>query len=156
MGAVSVLDALPAGREAIEFFVAGAPVPQGSKNVIHRHGRTFLVDQARKRLDPWRKAIAVASHIAIPDPFAGAVEVELLFTLARPLKHHVAGKASRPLRDDAPTYVETNPDLDKLTRGVLDGLTGQAFADDRQVVSLLAAKVYGDRPGVRVRVRGLA
>lgn len=152
---MSVLDALPAGLEAVEFFVAGSPVPQGSKNVIHRGGRTFLVDQARKRLNPWREAIVVEAGQAIGEPHAGAVEVELLFTLARPLKHRVGSKVSGELRPDAPTYVVNNPDLDKLTRAALDGLTGAAFADDRQVASLLAAKVYGDEPGVRVRVRGL-
>lgn len=146
---------LPAGRGAVEFFVAGDPVPQGSKNVIHRHGRTFLVDQARKRLNPWREAIAIETRQAIAQPLAGPVEVELVFELARPLKHHVAGDRARELREGAPTYVEANPDLDKLTRAALDGLTGPAFADDRQVVSLVAAKVYGSRPGVRVRVRGL-
>lgn len=152
---MSVDAVLPAGRDAVEFSVAGAPVPQGSKNVIQRHGRTFLVDQARKRLNPWREAIATVARQAIAKPFAGSVEVELLFTLGRPKKHYLGNDPARELRADAPSYVAVNPDLDKLTRAALDGLTGAAFADDRQVVSLLATKAYGAEPGLRVRVRGI-
>jgi crossover junction endodeoxyribonuclease RusA len=44
------------------------------------------------------------------------------------------------------------PDLDKLVRAVLDGLTAIAYRDDGQVVRLTAAKVYGVNPGVWVQM----
>jgi Holliday junction resolvase RusA-like endonuclease len=50
------------------------------------------------------------------------------------------------------------PDLDKLLRSTLDGLTDAGvWRDDSQVVSISAAKVYaknGDTPGVIIEVEG--
>jgi Holliday junction resolvase RusA-like endonuclease len=44
------------------------------------------------------------------------------------------------------------PDLDKLIRAVLDGLTAIAYRDDGQVTSITASKTYGERIGVSVKV----
>ena len=44
------------------------------------------------------------------------------------------------------------PDLDKLIRAVLDGLTGVAYEDDQQVVRLTAQKAYGETEGVHIRI----
>ncbi len=44
------------------------------------------------------------------------------------------------------------PDLDKLVRAVLDGLTAIAYRDDGQVTNLWATKEYGPEPGVWVQV----
>ena len=44
------------------------------------------------------------------------------------------------------------PDLDKLIRAVLDGLTAIAYVDDGQVVSIVAEKAYGARIGADIRV----
>lgn len=48
------------------------------------------------------------------------------------------------------TTPSVRPDIDKLLRAVLDALTGVAYADDAQVVSVTTAKVYG--PSERVVV----
>jgi len=56
----------------------------------------------------------------------------------------------------------TRPDIDKLSRAVLDALTGIVFSDDAQVADLQAHKFFADaeRPvGVRVvcvQVDGIA
>ena len=44
------------------------------------------------------------------------------------------------------------PDLDKLIRAVLDGLTDVAYEDDQQVVRLTAQKSYGETEGVHIRI----
>lgn len=38
----------------------------------------------------------------------------------------------------------SKPDVDNLTKSVLDGLNGLAFVDDAQVVRLVAGKRFGD------------
>jgi crossover junction endodeoxyribonuclease RusA len=38
----------------------------------------------------------------------------------------------------------TKPDLDKLLRGIFDGLTGVCFVDDSQIVSCEAGKYFCD------------
>lgn len=45
------------------------------------------------------------------------------------------------------------PDIDNLTKSVLDGINGRVFRDDAQVVSLAAWKRYSDTPRVVVEVR---
>ena len=47
------------------------------------------------------------------------------------------------------------PDLDKLIRAVLDGLTGVAYEDDGQVVQIEAQKLYGASVGAEIRLETL-
>ena len=63
----------------------------------------------------------------------------MIFTMARPRT------VSRPEPSVA-------PDLDKLVRAVLDGLTAIAYRDDGQVVRITATKQYGSQPGVWVQM----
>jgi crossover junction endodeoxyribonuclease RusA len=75
---------------------------------------------------------------------AGAVVVELSFRMARPLK----------LRSSIVSHT-TRPDVDKLARCVLDGLTGVVYKDDGQVVAIRLAKQYapiGEKPGVTITI----
>jgi Holliday junction resolvase RusA-like endonuclease len=44
------------------------------------------------------------------------------------------------------------PDLDKLVRALLDGLTGIVMEDDSQVTELFASKEYGQEPRMEVIV----
>jgi crossover junction endodeoxyribonuclease RusA len=124
------------GRAIYEFFVEGIPVSQGSMSVFN--GR--IVHQKAKELTAWRNAIGNACR-AIMNPMTGAVEVDITFMLPRP----------RTVRRDQP-YVR--PDVDKLARAALDGLTGAAFADDAQVTRLTARKMYGPPEGAAVRIEG--
>lgn len=147
MTAVSL--STPTLRE-VAFTVDGVPRPQGRKSAITRGGRTVVVESGRKLLQPWREAIAGAAARAIAEPFAGPVRVELVFTMPRPLDHYAGRDRARPLRENAPRWHPHRPDLDKLARAVLDGLTGPALLDDGQVVELVARKVYGESAGVIV------
>ena len=47
------------------------------------------------------------------------------------------------------------PDLDKLIRAVLDGLTGVAYVDDAQVTLISASKSYGSVEGVWITIEQL-
>lgn len=130
----------------IVFFVAGLPAAQGSKRHV---GGGRLIEMS-KAVGPWREAVrAETQRIMQYHPaFTGAVEVRLMFFLARP--------ASLPKRVQWPAK---RPDLDKLARAVLDGLTeGGAWKDDGQVISLIATKEYAgpeDKPGCAIEVKEL-
>lgn len=137
---------------AVEFFVPGTPVPQGSKRHV---GNGVLIESARGLKD-WRRAITDAawSHAGL-EPWTGPVSVGLTFYVARPKGHHVAGDPSRPVKANAPDVPTTKPDLDKLVRAVLDAMTDAGvWRDDSQVVWLQARKAYAGfghtTPGVAV------
>lgn len=122
----------------IEFFVAGKPVPQGSMKVFN--GRP--IHQNAVGLATWRADIARTARIAGCQPKNAAVWIYLVFNMQAPKS------VSRAM----PTV---KPDLDKLIRGVLDGLTGVAYEDDSQVVRITAAKVYDKNLGVQIGVQYL-
>jgi Holliday junction resolvase RusA-like endonuclease len=127
------------------FFVAGIPAPQGSKKGFSRKGSTFvqIVDVNKEALHPWRDQIArrAFSTWAYLSPIDGPCRVEAAFVLPR--------KAS--VKRELPAVA---PDLDKLLRALLDGITqaGNVWADDSRVVEIHSTKVYGVEPGVHVTI----
>lgn len=118
-----------------EFTVPGTPVPQGSMSVFN--GR--IVHQKGKQLTAWRSAIYEECR-AIMEPLEGPVRVRVTFMLQEP-------------KTTMRALPHVRPDVDKLARAALDGLTGAAFADDCQVVDLRVKKVYG-APGAAFIIEG--
>lgn len=124
--------------------ISGLPKPQGSKRVYN--GR--VVEAAGNALKAWRKAIAQECHAQVTEahkPLLGPVSVTVVFYLPRP--------KTVSEKDRALPIVP--PDLDKLARGLLDGI-GQSeviWGDDSQVIELKATKVYGtDFIGADVKI----
>ncbi len=135
----------------IEFFVAGTPITQGSKK-LGRAGRLSTIIETRDaELKPWREGVAAEARAHAAGrpgyPLAGPVSVALAFGLQRP--------ASAPKRKRTWPISARSGDIDKLSRAILDAITGVLIADDSQVVSLLATKDFG-RPGVNVCLRIVA
>jgi crossover junction endodeoxyribonuclease RusA len=136
--------------------VNGIPGPQGSK----RHVGGGVMIESSKAVGPWRDAIRTecqrltGATIAYPRP--AAVVVNICFTLPRPVGHLGLGRNAGKPKPSAPDYPAVKPDIDKLERAVLDGLTaGGAWSDDAQVVSCLTVKAYaapGETTGCDVHV----
>lgn len=126
----------------ISFQVRGLPIPQGSTRAWVLHGKPVITSTA-KGLATWRRLVAdVAQNYAPAEPWDGPVGIELHFGLPKP--------KSAPKRKRV--WPDKRPDLDKLTRAVLDALTYVVFGDDSQVVEIQASKDYG-APGVVVEIR---
>jgi len=142
----------------MEFMVHGMPIAQGSKRAITSRGRTFMVDDNKENLRPWRQEIAQVAAEAMDGDgvWSGPIFVRIMFFLPRPRGHFGKGRNEERLRPTAPIAPHTKPDVDKLVRAVLDALTGVVFHDDAQVVDLFATKVYSDHqryPGAMVEVK---
>ena len=136
----------------ITIHVNGIPAPQGSKVGFIRGNGSAGVRESSKAVGPWRDAVRTETQRAIGVPYDdGPVWVEITFRLPRPKGHHGA----RGLRPSAPARPAVKPDLDKLARAVLDGITaGGAIRDDAQVCVLTVEKTYADDhpPGCVIRV----
>jgi crossover junction endodeoxyribonuclease RusA len=136
--------------KTLDFFVSGAPTPQGSKRAFVVKGKPVLTESAGDRLRIWRQDVRFAAKAAMeqasPDgwePLTGAVDVTLWFRLRRP--------KSLPKRV---YYPVKRPDLDKLVRAILDALTSVGvFRDDAQVVTLDAFKRFDEKSGVGVTIK---
>ena len=143
--------------EAIQFTVYGLPVAQGSKKVIGRN----VIEMADARLRTWRQDVAGAAKEAMEgaSPYIEPVDVRLMFWLPRPQAHFGTGRNIEKLKPSAPIAPAVHPDLDKLTRAVLDALTGIVFRDDKQVVAMTLSKLYAQdsfNPGMMASVMQLA
>jgi Holliday junction resolvase RusA-like endonuclease len=100
-----------------------------------------IVDDNKDALKAWRAQVSTAAAVLHHDDVdeASAFAVVLEFGMPRP----------KTVKRELPTV---KPDLDKLTRALLDALTGRVWKDDAQVVRLVVDKAYSERPGVEIRV----
>jgi crossover junction endodeoxyribonuclease RusA len=118
----------------IRFTAFGRPQPQGSKNAF-KHGNRVVLVETSKGLKPWRSVVSLAAKevmLSVQDMslIDGPVAVDIIFTF-------VPGKTVKRKE------MTTKPDIDKLSRAILDSLTGICWRDDAQVVELQVCKVYG-------------
>ena len=120
----------------IKFSVEGTPIQQGSMRHIG-HGR--MIHNKAVELAAWRADIASAAKLAGCKPILDPIAITMRFRVKRP----------KSVKREYPTVA---PDLDKYVRSVNDGLTGVAFADDSQVIRIIASKEYSDTPGVDIEI----
>ena len=137
-------------RNSFSFTVFGyEPRPQGSKKYVGSRrtaaGNNIpLIIEASPGLPVWRRAVSDAVVQAMHDSgdlskFDGAVKVEAVFYVTR-----------RPtVKREYPTVP---PDVDKLSRALLDSLK-PVWRDDSQVVRLEVSKKYATKEaGVAVTI----
>ena len=98
--------------------------------VLHSQGSALAV---------WRSLIGWEAKSAGASPHSLPVKITISFFMPRPKTVKRA-------------YPSVAPDLDKLVRGVLDGLTGVAYEDDGQVVQIHARKLYGAEVGAEIEL----
>ncbi len=147
--------------QSIQFFTAGIPAPKGSHRALMLPGRpypTVFADNP-KSAKIWARAVSAAArtnaalnHWQVPQD--SPLRVDLTFTFPRPKGHFRIGKYASLLKPSAPPFMLTKPDVDKLTRLVLDALTGILWSDDSQVQTILASKFYATNgnSGVEITV----
>lgn len=137
--------------------VDGRPRSKGS-HLAQRtaSGRVRVAAQQEEDLRRWERLIRSAASLERSaaqrdgswprETWAGAVVALADFRLMAP----------RRLADELePGPALVVPDLDKITRALLDGLNGVAYADDKQVIVLHVTKSYAsplERAGVTARV----
>ena len=85
------------------------------------------------------------------------VEVVIEFYFKRPASHYnSAGELKNgTYTTPAPKWVIKKPDIDKVTRAVLDALTGFAYDDDSQVVVLKALKLYAETDSTYITIEDI-
>ncbi len=154
----------------ISFFVHGRAVPKGSARAMsgapsgppcklckkRKPGHPYVIN-ANDATKGWEKCIRGAARVAMAsgkEKILCAVDVDMVFYLQRPQAHHVAGDRARQLKDKhRETILHTNkPDVDKLARAVLDGLTDICFGDDSTVCRITSVKYYGAKTGVQLTI----
>lgn len=138
----------------VDVIVRGLPAPQGSKRHV---GRGILVESS-KHVKPWRDAVRTSVADAWDQgAHDGPLMLELTFWFPRPRGHYGTGKNTARLKPSAPSFPAGPPDVDKLIRSTMDGITAAGlWRDDARVVQVVGRKRYtGDdmpHPGARIVV----
>lgn len=117
----------------LQIDVLGIPAPQGSKNSAVKNGRVVMWE-ASKKVKTWRHAVEAEArneiYIRSWETTDEPCEVTVVFRLPKP----VSARRRWP---------SVKPDLDKLLRSTLDGLTDAGvWSDDSRVVAIAASKDY--------------
>jgi len=143
--------------EAIEFRVFGSPRPGGSKKFfgLSKAGKPIISDAGGKNNRIWRECVkaAVEAVYGKKPLLRGAIALNCVFIMPRPLAHYRKGKRAGELRATAPYYHTKIPDGLKLRRSTEDALTGTIWRDDSQVVIGHEEKIYGEKPGAIITIQ---
>jgi Holliday junction resolvase RusA-like endonuclease len=108
----------------VQFFAPGVPYPKGSYAPIVVAGR--LVTKTDKNLEQWNSLVRAAARRAwSADPVDAPLAVHLEFVLPR-----ARGKSPASLHP----FPDVAPDIDKLTRAVLDAMIGIVYRDDARIL----------------------
>jgi crossover junction endodeoxyribonuclease RusA len=128
------------------FSVEGAPVPKGSTRAFIPKGWSRpVITAASPKTKTWQQHVNQHANEQGFTEKPGPFRVVLRFVLPRPKR--LKGWPKHTSR----------PDVDKLSRCILDALTGVVWKDDSQVISLRASKRYAqpdEAPRVDIRVWG--
>lgn len=145
----------------IELFVPGIARPGGSKTAYrNKYTGKVVIVPASKKTKPWMDTVRWIADIECKRMclWTEPLLLTLVFYRPRPKGHFGTGRNASRLKDSAPAYPTTMPDLTKLIRATEDGLTGVIWKDDSQVVAQQTFKLYADephKPGVLIRVEQL-
>lgn len=130
----------------IKFTVQGNPVPQGSMMAFTPRGwKRPIITSANPKLKKWRKLVHDEAAVAVGKGTPAGKNVALKITVRFFLDRAKSNKSIDAVK---------RPDLDKLLRGILDGMTGVIYEDDSQVVLIKAEKLYGT-PRAEIQVEEL-
>lgn len=133
-------------------FVSGLPIAQGRPRfkVIRMGQFTNVRAYDPERSVTWKEHVRAQAKM-----WAGPSAHELLN--GSPMALHLRFVLPRPRNiPKRVTQHVKKPDLDNLVKAVKDALTGVLYARDSQVVTLVAHKVYGKKPGVHIAVKEVA
>ena len=126
-----------ARKKTISFIVLGKAIPQGQPRAC-RIGRGIRM-YTPKNTEQWRSDIRAVAQEAVRKRgwqiTDNPVHLVLRFQFIRP--------PSYPKKNPKSEFPYKRPDLDNFIKAVKDALSGIVWTDDARIVSLSAAKEWG-------------
>ena len=121
--------------------VFGTPKPQPRPRCVQRGG--FVSVYNPKSADFWKGMVQDSLNEYAGMHYEGAIHILLVFYMPRPKSHYGTGRNANLLKDTAPYHHTKTPDIDNLTKAVMDAITDiKVWKDDKQVVAVDAEKRY--------------
>ncbi|MEI6439029.1 MAG: RusA family crossover junction endodeoxyribonuclease [Alphaproteobacteria bacterium] len=134
----------------ITFTVPGIARGKGRPRVARRGAHVALYTDAKTASYEGLVAMAAQAALAGQAPLNGPVIMTMLVRIAPPQSISKSARQAMLSGQFAPTK---KPDLDNVTKAILDGCNGVAFQDDKQVVEIYAAKIFAEVAGVDVTLK---
>lgn len=127
-----------------DFYVDGTPVGKGRPRFT-RVGRVYT---PKETLDyEGRIRDAFVSKFILQNPTEQAI---VLFISASLRPAQSTSKKKRFAMVSRLIHCLLKPDIDNISKIVLDALNGTLYKDDKQVVLLIVTKQYADEPGLKI------
>lgn len=145
--------------KTLSFTIYGRPQQKGSMNSyvpLDKNGQPYrrpnggvmvqTVD-GNKLSKSWMSQVrsAAGEHMNGGELVSGPVALSIVFFFARPKSHFGSGKNATVVKPSAPAWHTQTPDVDKLVRCLVDGLSGVVFGDDKQVFQVTATKQWTEK-----------
>lgn len=134
--------------QTITFEVPGKP--QGKRRARFFRAGHFIKSHADPQTVNYETFIREMFCLAYPGhvPQAGEVEVKIMAFCPMPK----TSNKRRAMMISGEIRPATRPEVDNIGKVILDALTGLAFKNDSQVVSLIVGKWYAERERVEVEI----
>jgi Holliday junction resolvase RusA-like endonuclease len=130
----------------IQLSLYGNPVPKARARTVRTGSSIHSYDPQQKLKEgcKWQlRSQYVEPLLTCP------IRIDLLFRL--PIPKATSGIRKRQMINGVFFHIK-KPDIDNLTKFVLDCLNGIVFEDDSQIVDLCAKKVFSVEPGTLIRI----
>ncbi len=125
-----------------KYIIPGQPIPLARPRF---NGKVVFDSQKAVK-----KSVSDYLRLTVKEkPLTGPVHITLRFYMRRP-----KGKKIQALFPGLEWHSK-RPDLDNLTKFILDVANGILYADDSQVVFITSAKVYSDEPRTEIEIKEL-
>jgi len=126
----------------IEFIIPGNPI--GKKRPRFARRGKFITIYSDQETEEGKFINQIQFQFGDHRIYDGPIHVNLFFHIPRPKGHFRTGKNAHLIRETAPSYPVSKPDIDNMEKFVFDCLNSIVYKDDSQIVSVRSIKVYGD------------
>lgn len=126
------------------------PMPPQPKQRPHfANGHAYTPRKTRE----YEEAVQLIARTMIKQPLTGAVRLKATFYMPIPKSW---SKAKRREAEKGMLSHTSKPDTDNLLKAIMDSLNGGiGYNDDKQVVEIIAEKVYSDNPRTEIELEEL-
>jgi Holliday junction resolvase RusA-like endonuclease len=134
---------------AVYFVVYGTPIGKGRPRATSRGGFVRMYTDAKTL--GFEQAVADEARTAMSNFDLFDTPMQLQLSAYYPIPKSWS-KKKRQLAVDGEIYPQVKPDLDNVMKAILDALNGVVYADDSQVINMVATKRYSTDPRIEVYV----
>jgi len=96
--------------------------------------------------------LSIVQSNAPKEPFAVPLAVAIRFYFTRPKSHFRTGKNSHVMKNTAPLWHTSRPDVDNMAKFLMDSLNKIYWKDDSYIADCWITKQYDDKPRTEIEI----